>query len=338
MPASAPSAGLDRRYLLASGPLRNHGTDTSVNYQVALWNPVTGVGFLAGNNDYVGLLSGGIFGPLIQGAALPQTSNAVTRGAVNFRTGSWYLVDAMNDVFRMSAGLTVATDITPPAANTRNGIAAYGGNLFTAVNNLTIPNRQLEVSTDDGVTWDSNPGVNTGNFVSTEGIYTNAAETFLLVIFTGGTAFAWTESDDGLTDWNLETSPGAPQNDAAISSDGTRAVVVSANGGISTMTGVGNWSVMDVDNNPFQSTATTGQPLISVQYVDALGGFVIVTGTLAGFIDENDMSRAQVGAVLGDTVTLPTQTAISDGEQLLVPASNNEAYFSLREIGQTGLS
>ena len=118
MPAGIPPAGIDRRFLVADRLMRNTGSDTSVNYQAAAFNAANGNIFVAGNNDYVGLMTRGLYGELVQGANLPATNNITQACCRNVSNGGYLVMDGASSVFKNnSEDLSAAwSNITPPAA------------------------------------------------------------------------------------------------------------------------------------------------------------------------------------------------------------------------------
>ena len=318
--------------------MRNAGSDTSVNYQACAWNFSSGVGLVAGNNDYVGLLSDGIFGEVVQGAALPASSNAWFIAAVNQSGGGWVLLDGANGVFLVNADLTVATTITPPAVVSRDGVVEYNGILLTAGGLVAAPNRQIERSDDNGVTWDSDPGIDCG-VSNANGIYTNPAQN-VIVCTPASTAVAAFSTDANPVAATWSTFPvvglGVPCNHCAISDDGRKFVLVFANGQITTSDDQGTNSFsFPNSNNPFASTAI-GTAIASVVYVSGMAGFILTstTGNQQAFIPESDMQAIFASSFLGSGVTTTVQNVMSDGQQALWPANNNEAMMTLRNVGQ----
>ena len=89
------------------------------------------------------------------------------------------------------------------------------------------------------------------------------------------------------------------------------------------------------DENPFVST-NIGTSIISVQFVADLQGFVLIsnTGPTCAFIPTADMTQVIPGNYIGQSVSVNSLAAVSDGFQCIWPASNNEAMVTLRQIGQ----
>lgn len=340
MPAGSPPGGLDRRFLVADRILRNTGSDTSVNYQVAARNNESGVILVGGNNDYVGLMTRGLYGELVQGANLPATNNAMEASAHNKADGGWFVMDGISSVFRNATDDLSApwTNITPPAATSRDDLIEYNGVLLTFTANLSIPDRDIEFSLDNGITWDSNPGDATGIGTNLERVATNPAQTRLLVTAAGGTSVAST-TDQGVPPyaWDLFPYTGGIAFDAAISDDGNRGVVVSSNGQIWTSDGfsLAGSGMIPNDNNPWVSTAV-GSTIVSVNYIADMQGFVLISllGPSVGFIPDADMRQVFVGNYIGGTVSIDSKAKVSDGFQGLWPGTNNEAMVTVREIGQ----
>ena len=339
MPAGIPPSGLDRRFILGDRLLRNSGADTSVNYQAAARSRASGDFLIAGNNDYVGLMQGGLWGELVQGVSLPPTSNTMRVVVENQGFGGWIILDAGNSVFRGPADLVAPwTDITPPPVTSRQGVVEYQGRIFVATNSLAAPSRDIEFSDDNGATWDDDPGIFTGIVNNLFGIYTNPAQNRLVAIATGGASAAFSTDDLGevWTIWPLVT--GGAMNDCAISDDGTKAVIVGPTGQIHVTDGFGTFTSIPVDENPFRSTAGTGSAITSVVYVAQLAGFVLLssTGPSMGFIAESNMEVVIIGSYLGGPIAFPVRNAVSDGEQAMFPGNSNEAVMTLRNVGQLG--
>lgn len=314
--------------------MESFGADSSINFQVSARNPANGNIMIGGNNDYVGLITEGIYSQPTQGAVLPASSNTFQRAAVRFSTGEWLLLDSTNAVFRLAANLGASTLITPIAATTRGGIVEFNGTMYLHTNALSLPDRDLEISGDGGATWDSDPGRDTTQGSNGNGIFTNINQDILLAIFSGGTEFA--TSLNGV-DWGLQAAgnAGVPMNDASISDDGSRFCVVSQNGGVAT-----NAGVINPQNNPWQSSGSLGNSIEVVEWIEQLNGFMIASniGTNVGFVDAADPTRVIPGSWLGASINMLDQVGISDGEQMLIPAAINSAGITLRNVGQTGIS
>ena len=337
MPAGSPPGGLDRRFLLGLKLMNQFGSDTSVNFQVVARDNINGNIMIGGNNDYVGLVSDGIYAQPIQGAVLPPSSNTWDRACHNFTDRGWLLLDTTGQVFRMNAGLTSTLTITPPAAVTRSGIVEFNGRIFIHTNALAGPARDLEISDDNGATWDSDPGLFTGQGSNGNGIFTNFNQNRLLAIFNGGADFATTVVPDGASGWTFfpAGNAGVNMNAGSISDDGTNFCVVSNNGGVATQAGI-----IPPANNPWQSSPASGFGFDIVQWVQALNGFFVIStvGAHCGFVDAASPDRVIPGSQTAIALSLSDQCSISDGEQMLCPSSGNGAIISLRNIGQTGIN
>lgn len=342
MPAGVPPAGLDRRFLVADRILRNTGSDTSVNYSVAAFNISNGVIFIGGNNDYVGLMSDGLYGELVQGANLPPSNNILQSAAHDDSGGGWIVMDGASAIFRNPAEdlSSVWATITPPAVTSRDDLLEYNGALLTFTANLAAPDRDIEFSLDQGATWDSNPGDSTGLNSNLSRAVTNPAQSILLVTANGGTNVAFTTSQGAPPySWVLLPSAflGIPTNDQAVDDAGTHAVVVGGNGQIWTTSDFspGNSGMIPNADNPFVSTAV-GTAILGVSFVAALQGFVLVSalGPTCAFIPTADMTQVIPGNYIGQAV-VPNRYSVSDGEQAIWPATNNEAMVTLRNLGQS---
>jgi len=335
MPAGAPPGGLDRRFMLGVKIMENFGLDTSVNFQVVARDNVNGNIMIGGDNDYVGLVTDGIYSQPVEGAALPPTGNTMNSAAHNFTDRGWLVMDNLAAVFLLNAGLTLSTTITPPVPN-GTGIVEYNGRIFIIHNRAVGPERDLDVSADNGATWDQNPGAYTGQGSNGRDIFTNFNQNRLLAIHNGGTTFRTTTDPTGATGtWESFPAGNANlnQNAGAISDDGEHFCVVSANGAVSTDAGL-----IAGANNPWQTSAAAGIGLNICQWVQALNGFFVVSfvGPHLGFIDAANPDRVIPGSYAGVAVSFLSRCSISDGEQMLIPTNGNGAMISLREIGQTG--
>jgi len=341
-PAGIPPRGLDRRFLVADRILRNTGSDTSVNYQAAAFNAATGVIFVAGNNDFVGLMSNGLYGELVQGANLPPTNNAMQAAAHDNSVGGWLVMDGASACFRNpSEDLSSAwSTITPPEATSRDDFLEYNGALLTFTASLSIPDRDIEFSTDQGATWDTNPGDFTGINSSLQRAVTNPLQTRLLVTSGGGDFVAFT-IDQGSPPYSWTLLPietiGIPQVDAAISDSGEQGVVVATNGQIWTTSDFspGNSGMIPNADNPFVST-NIGTAIVSVVFIADMQGFILITtsGPRCAFIPTSDMTQVIPGNYLGESATI-NRYGISDGEQAIWVANTSEAMVTLRNIGQS---
>ena len=303
-------------------------------------NRATGVTAVGGNNSYVGMLSDGIFGDLIQAPALPVLGGSVLDLQVNKNAdGGWLVEGGANNVFRAPADMSAWTDITPPAANTREMVFEWRGRLFVGGLSDTLPSRNLEISDDNGATWDSNPGAFTEFAFPVEGLYSNPGEDVLLAIAEGGTDAAFTTTTGADTGtWTLIPTGqiGVPMNDAAISDDGQKAVLVSNNGSITvTADRFATSNDIPLDDNPFRK-ADSGLAIQNVVYVADLGGFLLFSNTFRpAFIDEDNMQTVFMGQHLGVVVTMALRCGTSDGEQALFAGGTDTCACSLRGIGQT---
>lgn len=325
-------------------PLGNSGTDATVLYRGGVFNRATGVICIGGDNSYLGLLSNGIYGDLIQGAVLPPTgASPVTYLSVNKVTGEW-LVLVNNRLFRMAADLSASVEITAPAVVTRGSVIEWNGVIFVGkIFNGPVGAGDIEFSTDNGATWDTVPGIFTGINNTIDGLYTDLNESVLLAIPRGGTDAAFTKAPSAASaSWTLIplANVGTPVNDAAVSDDGRKAVIVDSIGSITTTDDAFNSFVNVAPNdNPFQRNAAAGFPIENVEYVSDLGGFVIFSNSVLGmcaFIDENDMSVIFMSSYLGPSNTLGDHCGVTDGFQVLFAGASNAAVISLRRIGQLG--
>lgn len=342
MPAGAPQRAIDRRFLTAGLPLANSGTDTTVLFTGGAFNRATGIICIGGSDSYVGLLSNGIYGDLIQGAVLPPIgAGPITAISVNKLTGEW-LVLGGNRLFRMTADLSASVEITGPNAVTRGSVIEWNGVIFVGkVFNGPVGAGDIEFSTDNGVIWDTVPGIFTGINNTIDGLYTDLNESVLLAINRGGVNAAFTKAP-GAASASWTTIPvmngGTPVNDAAVSDDGRKCVIVDSIGSITTTDDAFSTFVNVAPNdNPFQRNAAAGFPIQNVEYVADLGGFVIFSNSVLGlcaFIDENDMSVIFLSSYLGPANGLGDHCGVTDGFQVLFAGASNAAVCSLRRIGQ----
>lgn len=344
MPAGLPPRGLDRRFLVGDRILRNTGADFTVNYQSAGLNAATGVILVAGDNDYVGLMTNGLYGELVQGANIPALPGTSTIVAVhNDSGGGWIVMDGSNNIFSNAAeDLSVPwVDITPVAVPPRSDLLEYNGAILTFTARIAGPPvRDMEFSIDNGATFNSDPGDFTGINTNLSRAVTNPAQNRILVCSSGGTSIAHTQ-DSGNPPYTWSLLPiataGIPQTDAAVSDSGREGVVVSTQGQIWTTSDFspGNSGMIPNADNPFVSSALGTAPT-SVRFCAALQGFVIVanSGPTCAFIPTADMTQVIPGNYLGNPVTAVATAGVSDGEQIIWPGSNNEAMITLRNIGQ----
>ena len=344
MPAGAPQRAIDRRFLTAGLQLANSGADTTVLFRGGAFNRATGIICIGGDNGYVGLLSNGIYGDLIQGAVLPPIgATPITAISVNKNTGEW-LVLGNNRLFRMAADLSASVEITAPAVVTRGSVIEWNGIIFVGkFFNGPVGAGDIEFSADNGATWDTVPGIFAiaGAVGVIDGLYTDLNESVLLAIPRGGVNAAFTRTPGAASaTWTLipVTSGGTPVNDAAVSDDGRKCVIVDSIGSITTTDDAFNSFVNVAPNaNPFKRNAAAGFPIENVEYVADLGGFVIFSNSLlgvCGFIDENDMGVIFLSSYLGPSNALGDHCGVTDGFQVLFAGASNAAVCSLRRIGQ----
>lgn len=347
MPAGVPAKGIDRRFLTCALGLRTAGANVSVTYSAARYNPDTGVIAVGGDTAsaiaYMGMLSDGIFGDLIQAPALPGFAGRVSPGgiAVNKPTGGW-LALGNNDLSLGLADMSVWADITPPAVVSREAILEWRGRIFIGKQlNGPIGSGNLEFSDDNGATWDTVPGINTGMGADVDALYADRNDGVLLAIAPGGANAAFSKTT-GAASWTLipTGNGGTPMNDAAVSDNGRQAVIVSNNGSIDvTGDGFNSFTTIPVVNNPFQSSLASVWPIENVEYVADLGGFVLVSNVGLGrraFIDERNMTTVFMSSHLGETVSPIIRSGTNDGFNALIVGASNIAVVTLRKIGQPG--
>ena len=337
-PAGAPPGGLDRRFIMGQKNMESVGPDSSINFQGAARDPTNGNIMVAGNNDYVGLITDGIFGTPIEGAVLPASSNLFVQVAHNYFDAGWLLMDGVNALFLCNADLSAVATITPPAAVSRDGVVSYNGRILVANFNLSLPDRQIAFSDDNGVTWNEDPGIDTGQDSAGRAIYTNDAQSVVVMIYAGGPNFAFsTDALGAAGTWQLRAAgnAGVSMNDASISDDGNHICVVSQNGGVATDAGV-----IPPAQNFWQSSGSFGSSIEICQWVEQMNGFILVSniGPFCGFVDAADKTRVVPGNWLGEGMAMVDRASTSDGEQMIIPGSTNLCAMTLRNIGQTGFN
>lgn len=339
MPAGSPPGGLDRRFFLGDRLLESAGLDGVIDFVNMCRDPGTGNILVCGDNDYVGLMSNGIWGELIEGANLPPHAGTITGCAVNQSSGGWLTLSTFSDLFRGAADLASAwVDITPAPATARNAIIEWRGRLLLGTARLAGPARNIEFSDDNGATWDSDPGLDTGFAFAVFKLATNDSEDVLIATATAGSDAAFSTDDLAAvwTLWPLATPGG--QQDAAVSDDGLKAVIVGAAGAIHVTDDFSTFTTIPVASNPFQNSTTTGTAIGSVEYVAAMAGFVLMSqsGPSVGFIPENDITNIFMGSYIGTPIVLPDRAGVSDGTFAMFAGDSNRATITMRRIGQLG--
>ena len=335
MPLSEPRGGFSAGSGAVMGvlPIRNTGADLGINLQAASWDSVNNRILIGGDNDFVGTKTD-VFAKMQQVANLPPSNNTCTGIGLKFDDSGVFFLDGANAVFRTDSAFGAWVTITPPAASTRRGFFTQRGNdrIYTVTINLAAPARNIEFSDDDGVTWDSNPGLNSGISASATWVRNNRIGT--LVAMGGVGDYAVTETPNDNASWEIfaMATAGINQNVAAFSDDNTQMVVGANNGQISTVTGgltAGNEFDILPANNPFAQAVNNGLAINFCEYLPRLGGFLLasIASELVGFISSNDMTTVQQGMFLGTGPTVSTarsgSSAVDDNSDAIAVGNSN---------------
>lgn len=323
----------------------NTGSDLGITFSAVVFHAASGLFCLGGDNDYYGTTSENS-GKLVQAANLPAFfTAAITRLNANFVDGG-ILALAPNVVGRSANadGSTAWVDITPPAVTTRGAIWTMNngdGKIYIGTTDLSAPDRNIEVSDDNGVIWDSNPGLNINNalFNNIGILNANLNRGGTLVAVSGDTKgiFAVTATPDNNDSWDVfEIEAGfsaVNTNMCAFNADSSVCVAVTQAGNIIVSPDLieGNEFTIALANNYFALDGVTAVEINSIVHSAALNGFVLLRGDRIGFIADSDLTRCVPGALvgLGVPIIITDGTAASDTEgNVLVPGSGTTAYIS----------
>ena len=302
---SSPPNGL----IITQFPLKNAGTDAAVSYQAIIYDEVSDRLVIGGDNDYIGEMAGA-FSKLNQSAALPASNNTCAGLAVNENDGGILYLDGAFALFRSDQAISAWATITPPAVTTRRGVFTLAGdpNIYTLTVNLAGPNRNIEISGDNGLTWDSNPGAFAP--VSNQPSFLCVSPTRNRVAIgsstTAGVAIAVTADPTDPLAWVTFTDPIFAFGNVsamAFSSDGNRFCATNSVGGIymgNFQTGIG--AFIPVNANPFAQNTSAGYGIRYISYIPSMAGFLLMAPTqeVAAFVSDADPTVATQGVYTAD--------------------------------------
>lgn len=326
MPLSSPGGGgfATIPAAMTRVPARNTGSDTALNIVGCYFHQQSGLIIVGGNNDYVGTKADAL-AKLVQNANLPTFftggGGGVGNFCDNFVDGGLLARDG-NQLGRTdnADGSTAWTEITPAAATTRRGVFSLDnndGNLYCVTVDLDTPDRNMEVSGDNGALWDSNPGLKVPVGEANCNFAEISRDGSLVLVGASDGSYAITDTPDNNASWETFSAAtiGQNLNSAAFSDDKQSAVVVSQNGQIGTVAGglqSGNDITIDPSNNPFVQGTNNGVEISIVEYSSKLKGFVLFGFNMVGFIDEQDMTVCKQGAFFGDSTGLIDNASAAD--------------------------
>lgn len=343
MPLSDPvaAAGSDSfgnfPITMAKIALPNKGSDSSVVFSDVLYHPIAKIFCVGGNTDYYGTMKNNNSN-LIQADNLPVFAVSTFESLnVNY-VDNGVLAIFGNVVGRCANadGSTPWFDITPITATSRNAVWSMNdgsGIIYTGTNDLTGPSRVIELSDDNGVIWDSNPGLNIPNWSGRDldGAYLNRGGT--LVACTGSNStFVINDDPRNENAWELIEGSNGIMNMVAFNDAGTVAIGVTSLGDILVapgLTAAGSF-LMDFEKNYFKKTLTTGNPITAIVYSAALSGFVLIQQSFIGFISDSDLTTCVPGALIFDIGGIISKDAAAsdDAGNVLAVVQSNFRYIS----------
>lgn len=347
MPLSFPSGAAASfsfgNTAFATLPVQNSGADVSIIFEVASWDDINNRILVAGDNDYVGSKQTA-FAKLIQAPTLPPSPAAASISIIVNRNDSGVLyVDGAGNIFRGDINLDNWVDITIPAVTSTGCLMLAGdGNIYAAIGPLAGPVRDLAISGDNGATWDSNPGLNTP--IATPFTWMITSPDRSIAAFGDSSNNVAVTSDPVAGVYQTFTMTGSLQPSfAAISDDNQKMVVAGLFGFVSIVEGgliTGNEFDIPVADNPFRQTGVSGVQINSVEYIAALGGFILIAvgNELVGFIDENNMRVIQQGVYFGTgpglfaSFTVNKLSAVDTAGNMIVFGTGNQSAVLVRLI------
>jgi len=159
IPCPEVGGGFADGTLLTTFEALTTGTAMAVNFQSGIYDDIAGRVIIAGSADFVG--SKPSVADKLQSAPSFPASNNTCRGiAIERLTGGCVFLDSANGIFLSDANLDNWVAVPSGAANVR-GIFALtnSNNIYAVFDTLAGPNRNIAVSSDQGVTWNINPGL-----------------------------------------------------------------------------------------------------------------------------------------------------------------------------------
>lgn len=211
-----------------------------------------------------------------------------------------------NGAFRSSSEIPASatwTNITPPAATGRDSIFSLRNdpNLYIQTATLAGPARNIEISGDNGLTWDSNPGANIGFATGTGGLRTP-------IVGPGGNVFGCSNAGTGTASFGFIFNPanGVPgagnfeinnlpgtMGTGDFNLEGTIYVTQSLFS-VVVITPTG-FTTIAADKNPFTSDNTDGEAIRCILFSPTLNGWLFmgngVSPGTAGFMSADDLTE-----------------------------------------------
>lgn len=324
MPLSSPAGGAASSGLIANGgPLvigarlrcTNVGITTSDNYSRAIFSPFSERIFVGFSNAADGLVyafdnvraKGEPFVNVYLAAANLADIN------INYPASGGLLVQGgVNQAFRSDTEIpatAIWTNITPPAATSRDSLFSLrnNSNLYIQTTNLTLPDRNIEISADQGLTWDSDPGANIGFATGTGSLRTP-------IVGPGGNVFGCSNAGLGITSFGFIFNPslgipdGTGVNSEINNLPGTMGTgdfntagtvfVTQSNAEVVVITPTGFTSV-PAQNNPFVQDNSVGELIVCIKFSPILDGWIFIgDGTVpvtCGFMSSDDLTEIIAG-------------------------------------------
>ena len=291
------------------------GFTAAINYQSGIFDDIANRVIFAGNNDFIGSMAA--VGDKLQAAPSFPASNNTCRGiAIERLTGGCLFLDSANGIFLSDADLDNWAAIASGAAAVKGIFALTDtNNIYVVFDTLAAPNRNIAVSSDQGATWDINPGIFAPFTNDPRFTVMSPDKSVVAITATSGGDIA--VSNDPVNTWVAHTVASA--NDvitAAFSPDNTTLVAIDSLGRIfwtKTPLVAGAMNEVPTAVNPYTQDNTSGRPGAFLEFVASVSGFVSMdnAASIAIRIPFDDPDTTDQGLYIGRAVTFPTTQRFS---------------------------
>ena len=306
------------------------GFDTAVNLQSAIFDDIAQRVLIAGSNDFVGFKTL-VTDKLVVAPSLPASNNTCRGIVVDRLTGGAIFLDSANGIFLSDNALDNWNAI-PSGAAAVKGIFALTdtNNMYAVFDTLAAPARNVAVSSDQGATWDINPGIFAPFTNDPRFTVMSPDKSHVAICATSGGDIA--VSNDPVNTWVAHTVASALDIvTAAFSADNAMLIVSDAIGRLFfTLTPLvaGALTEIPVSTNPYLNSVTSGRQAAFLHFVPSITGFVS--------IDTNEFTAVRIpqatplvpeqGLYVGRTVAFPTGERFS-------PFSVTDANGTFQAVG-----
>ena len=310
-----PAGGGGSGFAVANGTVLNRfemlntGTDLGINFQAGIFDDIANRVVVAGDGTYVGSHTL-VTDKIIQAPSLPVISASIRGIAVERLTGGIFVLDQLNAISLSDANLDNWAAINSGAANVRGIFALTDtNNIYAVFDELAAPARNVAVSTDQGTTWDINPGIFAPITDIPRFTVMSPDKSHVAICSENGGDIA--VSADPVNTWVAHTIATAQDVQcAAFSTDNSMLVVIDQLGRIfwtATPLVGGAMNEVPFANNPYVQTVASGRPGAFIVFSDALAGFVSMdTGSVqAIYIPFADPDTTEQGLYVGALVGFP---------------------------------